>query len=305
MASGAKLLGRTPARIMIVGYPGTGKTGAIASLANAGFKIRMLDYDGNYESLLNFTKPEMLPNIDIISLEDKLRAGVNFIEPNGVPDAFAKGLKAMDNWEYEEDGEKVSLGRSRDWGMDTVVVLDSLTSMGVSAFRRAMVMQGKSPGNITQQVWMLAMNEQDQFIEKLTSPHNRFHVVVLAHLKMISPKDIQKGDDPLTQELKREVADLIPTKLFPNALGQNLPPTIAGHFPTVLLAENDFKNGNLIGRKLKTQSKPELDLKVPAKNLPKDFDLETGLLKVFEMITPGVEACLADHGAVSTTSVKE
>src|ERR1700692_1276245 len=49
MTNAANLLRNPALRIMVVGYPGTAKTGSLASLLNAGFKIRMLDYDGNIE----------------------------------------------------------------------------------------------------------------------------------------------------------------------------------------------------------------------------------------------------------------
>lgn len=296
MANGALLSDREPARVMLVGYPGTAKTGAIAALANAGFKIRMLDFDGNYVSLLKFTKPEFRSNIDIVTLEDSLKALPASYLSSPQPTAFAKGLKLMDRWEYMEGETKVDLGSSDNWGMDTVVVLDSLTAMGECAFRRAMALSNKTPTNVTQQVWGLAMKEQDQFIEKLTSPRNRFHVIVTAHLKMISPKDIQKDDSDLTKELKERAVELIPTRLFPSALGQGLPPTIGGHFPTILLAENQFSAKGVPSRKLVTVSRPELDLKLPAPNLPASFDIEDGLVEVFKLITPGIKECLADHG---------
>jgi len=294
MANLNQLKETTPARIMIVGYPGTAKTGSLVSLINAGYKVRVLDFDGNIEPLLNFADPAMFKNVDVVHLADKLRSGAKFIEPDGVPEAFSTALRLMDHWKYTNpDGTVTDLGRSKEWGLDTIVVVDSLTSMGDAAFRRAMVMQNKSPGSITQQVWMLAMQEQNNFIEKLTDPKNGHHVIVLSHLKMISPKDVQNGDDSLTKELKEKAADIIPTKLFPSALGQNLPPTIGGHFPTLLLAESDFKGSEAI-RKLKTVPRPELDLKVPAPNMPKSFDISDGLFKIFDLITAGNKHNLKD-----------
>ncbi len=59
----------------------------------------------------------------------------------------------MDRWKYTEDGEEVDLGASKDWGPDTVVVLDSLTAMGTAAFRRQMSLMNKTPLNTTQQLW--------------------------------------------------------------------------------------------------------------------------------------------------------
>lgn len=287
MANAAALKRKLPARIMIVGYPGTGKTGSLVSLINAGYKVRYLDFDGNVDPLLLYADPDKLVNVDIINLQDSLKDAGGYIGVNGLPTAFARGLKLLDSWKYkDEDGAEVDLGRSKDWGPDTIVVVDSLTRMGDAAFRRALGLLNRTPANVTQQVWQLAMKEQEAFIDKLTNASNNFHVVVLAHLSIISPKDITKDDADLTKDIKEQVAELIPARLFPSALGQKLPPKIGGYFPTLILAEAEFK-GNTPTRKLKTQTKPELDLKVPAKDFPASVDIADGLLKIFNAITPG------------------
>lgn len=292
MVSAAKMAEAQPVRALIVGYPGAGKTGACACLASAGYQLRVLAFDkvGNMSPLLQYTDQDKLGNIDICLLEDKLRSGQKFIETAGLPEAFSGALKMMDHWTYkDEDGNEVDLGRSKDWGPETVVVLDSLTAMGEAAFRRAQAMLNKTPLNTTQQVWGLAMRDQEAFLEKLTSNANKFHVVVLSHLKMIGPKDIMPNDDDTTKELKGRVADIVPTRLFPSALGQSLPPKVGMHFPTVLLAEQEHK-GPVVRRVLRTVSRPELDLKVPAKGLPKELDISDGLLQVFKAISKRSEA---------------
>jgi hypothetical protein len=293
MANAAKLALRSPVRAMLVGYPGAGKTGALASIANMGYKIRFLDFDGNTEPLLRFTKPEFLPNIDIVYFEDKMRRGAKGFEPLGNPTAFAGALDMMDHWKYTEaDGTIVDLGASKDWGCDTVVVLDSLTAMGEAAMRRVMFMANKNIFNRTQQVWGIAQGEQEAFVNKLTSKSNNFHVIVLAHLKMISPKDVQSGDSDLTKQLKEKAADLVPTRLFPSALGQALPPIIGGHFPTLLLVEPKYLPGNKVKRMIKSVPRADLDLKVPiATDQQGDLEIETGLAHLFGILAPPLASC--------------
>jgi hypothetical protein len=281
---------------MLCGYPGSGKTGALASLANAGFKIRILDFDGNLEPLIHFTKPECLGNIDAVTLEDKLRMSDKYVVPVGIPRAFADGLKLMDHWKYTDaDGEEVDLGHSKDWGRDTVLVLDSLTSMGLASKRRAMVLMNKNPGSMTDAVWGTAMAEQEAFIEKLTRQDNRFHIICLSHLKIIGPKEVRKGDDDITMKVKKDNSDLVETRLFPSALGRALPPFIGGHFPTLLLIEPHYLPGSKkVKRVIQSVPRPELDLTVPAPDLPENLDISDGLVKVFDILTGGVEACLKE-----------
>lgn len=298
MANAAKMASRRPVRMMIVGYPGTAKTGGLASLIDAGYKIRMLDYDGNSDPIFQYVnKRENLANVDIVSLEDKLRNGQKFIETTGIPTAFANGLNLLDEWKYkEEDGTEVNLGRSKNWGCDTIVVLDSNSSMGQAAFRRQMALMNKTPITTTQQLWGVAMAQQEAFIEKLTSDSNRFHVIVLAHLKMIGPKDIKDTEDETTKELKKRVADLVDTRLFPAALGQGLPPIIGGHFPILIEASNEFKAGKT-ERVFRTIPRPELDLKVPSRVSFDKVSVSDGLAKIFAELAPPLDQCLAESAA--------
>lgn len=289
-----KIAAKQPVRMMIVGYPGTAKTGMIASLANAGYKIRMIDYDGNSQSLTTYTDKDKLANIDIVYLEDRMRNGDRFIETTGVPTAFRAGLDLMDEWKYKEpDGTEVNLGKSKNWGCDTVVVLDSITSMGLASFRRQQSLSNKTPLNTTEQVWGLAMAQQEAFIEKLTSEVNNFHVIVLAHLKIVGPKDIRKEDEDVTKEIKQELQELIPNRLFPSALGRALPPVIGGHFPILIEAANDFRGGKH-ERVIRVIPRPELDLKLPSRVSFDKANVSNGLAKIFAELAPPLGSC-GDH----------
>ena len=278
--------------ILMVGYPGAGKTGSLACLANAGFKLRILDFDGNLDPLFKFVEPDKRGNVDIVTCEDKLRSGPKFIEVAGLPTAFTDALNMLTQWKYTNaDGEVVDLGRSKDWGRDTVVVVDSLTGMGRAAKRRAMAMQNRTPINFRRNDWGLAMSDQEAFLEILTSSRLHHHVIVTAHLKMIGPKEEEAHDTDLAKELKQRDADIVPTRLFPSALGRALPPNIGEHFPTLLLVESVVKGGKA-RRKIVSVPRPELDLKVPAIELPSPLDVEDGLVQVFEALTGDIQSCL-------------
>jgi hypothetical protein len=281
-----------PVRMMVVGYPGTAKTGGLASLVDAGYKLRVIDYDGNFFPVLQFVKDKSkLVNVDVVTLKDKLRSGQKFLETTGIPEAFAKGLDLMNEWKYKgEDGVEVNLGKTKDWGCDTVLVIDSGTAMGVAAFRRQMSLMNKTFTNTTQQLWGIAMQQQDMFMEYATNPSNRFNVIVLNHLKMIGPKDIKTDDDETTKELKKRISDLVETRLYPNALGQGLPPEIGRHFPILIEASSDFKAGQS-RRVYKTVPRPELDLKLPIRLNKGSYPVETGLAEIFAELAPPLATC--------------
>lgn len=297
MANAAKLLSDRRVFALVVGYPGSGKTGALSPLIDAGFKIRMMDFDGNPDPLFEYVKDKSkLENVDIVHLDDKLRAGQRFIEPMDVVNnsAFKRGLDLMDQWKYKEaDGTEVNLGKSKDWGPDTIVVLDSLTSMGAAAFRRVRALLNKTATNTTQQVWGIAQGEQEDFIRKLKNPDNRFHVIVLSHLVMIGPEDVKEDDKDLTKELKERIAQIVPTRLYPSALGKKLPQNIAQHFPTVLRAQAKYGPGNTVTRRLFLAPTEEVDLKIPAAKIEPILPIETGMLTVFQALSPSSVALVS------------
>lgn len=293
-----------PVRALIVGYPGSGKTTAIAALANAGFKIRYLLYDklSNIQPLLKFTDPDKLGNIDVMHFEDSTFLGRSgFQEVAGIPEAFNNGLRAMIEWRYKQsDGSEVNLGSSKSWGPDTVVVLDSLTSMGEAAMRKVLKWMNKAGPRVPDTAYGPAMKEQMEFVKALVSSNNKHHTIVLAHLKMIGPREIRKGDhgdDEITQAIKRAEADLIPTRLWPRALGRELPQEVGKEFATIIEAANKTIAGGRVQKVLRTAPREELDLKVPDPSLPAELDNKDGLLKVFEALSPASVALVSGKGA--------
>jgi hypothetical protein len=286
MASAVTMVDNSSVRMLLLGPPGSGKTGALASLANAGFKLRIMDLDGNPDSLLAYTRPECLKNIDILSIEDPVGQMGPVPGVKGVPQAETACWKALDRWAYKDpDGTEVDLGKSSDWGPDTVIVLDGLTGHSSACMRKAMSLMNKTVQNVSQPVWGLAQKAQDMYMERLTSTSNRFHVVVISHTKLIGPKDVEQGDSPMTVDLKARLSDMIPTRYFPTAVGKGLPQTIAGHFPTVVLAENQVR-GQSVKRQLVWQPRVDIDLKLPVRSTEGLVNLgpEDGLLKIFEAL---------------------
>lgn len=282
----AKMAKSPSVRMLLTGYPGAGKTGALASLANAGLKLRILDFDGNPESLIQYTKREFLKNIDVASLEDSIGAQGAFLGVKGLPQAFMRALKLLDHWTYTDpDGEVVDLGKSSTWGPDTVVVVDGMTGLSQACFAHAQAVSNKTPLNTTQAVWGLAIHNQLQFIKRLTAAGNAHHVVMISHLKMVGPKMID-GDGDVNKEVKQAAQDLIPTRLYPTALGQQLPQTISGEFPVVAHLGVQHKGGNKMVRAFQLVPTPEMDIKLPVKDLAAlaGVGVETGLWEIFKAL---------------------
>jgi len=310
MANAAKMMQIPLCRSLIAGYPGAGKTSCLAALANAGYKLRVINFDGNPESLIHYTRPEMRHNIDILSFEDPLTWQGSYIGVKGLPTAFPNAFRAMDQWKYEDpDGTPddkgktwTDLGKSSDWREDTVVVLDGTTGLGAAAMAHARACLNKTPLNTTRSVWGLASANQENFLARLTSMDNKFHVVVIAHLKIIGPEGFNDGDDELTKTLKEAKADLVPTRLFPSAVGRQLPQAIAGHFPVVIACEAQAR-GSRVERVLVATARADQDTKLPVANLETlgRLPIETGLLTIFEALGCKAPSQPGKAGSVAAT----
>jgi len=155
-------------KLLLVGDSGTGKTASLASLANAGYKVRILDFDAGLDILKNYLTPEGVKNVTYITLKDDLAKATAWQTGR---DIVFKGWKTP-----TED-----LGKVQDWGPDVVLVADSLTFMGDAAKHAAAALNGKQiNGQLTQQEWGEAVRVIENFLDYITSDYIKCNVVMTA-----------------------------------------------------------------------------------------------------------------------------
>lgn len=290
MASLNTLLANTPVRAFVQGRPKTGKTGALVALVNAGFKLRMLDYDGNIQPLTQFVDPDKRHLVDIVQLQDKLWNSGDGMAPQGKPTAFDDGLKLMQHWKYRYSAEidasiepynnEVDLGKPADWGPDHIVVIDSMTSFGEAAKRRAMVMLNKTRKNSNWRVWDFAQQDVSMAIKAMAHPATRYHLLVMTHPKEISPEVADEDDDQITKEIKQRRAGLSPGRIYPSAPGKALSQVVGAQLPIII---RSFVGQHLGHTRNLMSAEPsaDTDLGVPVKGLKWPIPSEDALLAVF------------------------
>lgn len=245
-----------PVRALYVGDSGSGKTGSLISLLEAGYTIRMLDLDNNADSLLQLCRhinPKLLDQLDIISVRDKFRASqLTGLEVAGQPKAWVDALKFLNKW---DDGTSIN-----DWDDKTIFVLDTLTSAGRAAFHWA---RGMNPSSKDPRQWYAAGQDSlKTMLELLTSPEFNCHILVLSHI------DLVERDDGTT-------------KGYASSLGKALGPQLAKVFPTLIMAETKG-SGNNVKRTIATRPTMLVDLKNPiAFKMEDRYPLETGLATIF------------------------
>ncbi|HEX4919750.1 MAG TPA: AAA family ATPase [Candidatus Bathyarchaeia archaeon] len=244
-------------KLILIGDSGTGKTGALASLVKAGYRLRVLDYDnklagGILPILLRKECPDKLKNVEFVALRDELKSSALGPIVDGMPTAFSKGLQLMDKW---TDGTS-----PKTWndGM-TIFVVDSLTFMSDAAFNWA---KGMNPSAKDPRQWFYsAQNAVEDTLALLTASSFTPHVIVISHVSWQDrPDGTMKG--------------------YPSSVGKALGPTIPAYFENMALCQT------LAGKRtLQTTPTALVDLKNPAafKMLP-TLSIETGLADFFKTI---------------------
>ena len=274
-----------PVKLLGMGYPGTGKTGSLAALANSGrFKLRILDYDGNHQLLYTYIRPEFWPNVDIVTLEDDEKMGPEQMQTVGVPTALTRGMKMLDRWMYndpEAPGGVVDLGPVSSWGTDAVLVVDNLTSLGTAAMHQVLFAAARVGQRPQKSDWGTVQGNIEGFIRLAMSGKLKCNVIVFSHLKMVGPPRPEVKEDAEIREWKVEAAEHIPFRLCPNILGQALAPHAAGHFPLVVLYDREVV-GPKVKRVIKWEPQVEVDTKLYLPGLAPKLDVADGLLKIFD-----------------------
>jgi len=259
MPSGSEHKSSSITKMLLIGESGSGKTGALASLAAAGYKLRILDMDSGLDFLMrNMRKhhPDKLDNIQFVSLRDKLKSNANLgIVASGMPNAYTKAVTLLDKW---EDGSIPS-----EWGPEYILVLDSLTFFANAAFRwkEALNPTAKEPRTI----FYAAQDAVEDVLALLTSAEFNANVIVTSHVRWM-----ERGDGT--------------TKAFPTAIGGALSPKIPTYFNSLVLAET-VGQGESVKRQIRTAPTTFLDLKNPAGNeLSRPLPIETGLADFFKAV---------------------
>lgn len=242
-------------RLLGVGDSGTGKTGSLLSLLQAGYHVGVVDMDNGLAWLKNKIRahhPELAPRLSWMTFRDKMKLTKSGPIYSGMPSAYTSAIQALTTW---EDGSNPS-----EWGPDRVLVLDSLTFFGNAAYN------WKDALNPTvkdkRQIYGEGQNAVEEILSVLTSDDYHTHVVIFSHIRWVARQD---GT----------------TKGYPSALGEALSPKISTYFNSVALYES-MGQGAAQRRMIRTTSTPLMDLKNETIDMLPQLPIETGLADFFK-----------------------
>ena len=237
-----------PIKMLVIGDTGTGKTGALASLANAGYKLHILDYDNGLDILSTTVQGDKFQNVEYETLTEKKKAVGGQVLIQGAPKSFAKGLALLTEW-----GQKYT-------SKEDVIVIDSLTFFSDAAMEHVLAGAGHTGRQPEIQEWGLAMSLMEDVLSILYSDDIKCNVIVNAHIKYIQ--------DEGTGVIKALV----------NTLGSKLPPKVGRYFNHLIMAQQQATGK----RVLLTKGAAMFGLKSPNPNIKAQYPIESGLADYFK-----------------------
>lgn len=255
-------------KMLIEGDSSSGKTGALASLVGAGYKLFILDWDNGLEVLKQFVLrdcPDKIGNVEYRTLQDKRKATPGGIFLDGPPKAFIAGIKMLDRWKYTlDDGTEVDYGVPAEWGPDCILVIDSLTFMAEAAYdwREPLAARGKSGDYDKRAVYGDSQDAIADVLKTTNSENFRTNVIVITHIRYVdNPDGTRKG--------------------YPTAVGAALSPQIPRYFNTVALCQTQAGGK----RTIQTEATAMIDLKNPKPfAAARSYPIETGLADFFAIL---------------------
>lgn len=245
-------------KALCVGESGTGKTGALASLARAGYNLWLLDYDNGYEVLLDLLKDDApaMSRVQVALLRDTITMDRGVPKVKGPPHAYKDAGKTLAEW------------NAQDFGPQDIIVLDTLTTFSDAAFNEALALSSRLNQRPQLQDYGWMAESVKLFIELLTSPDLACHVIVNTHVKFFS------GDD------ESQVA----ARGLPNARGQQISQTVSRYFNSVLLFRSTG-SGPATKRVITTQPRGVVEVKTSAPSSAKpEYPISSGLADLFRDI---------------------
>lgn len=245
-------------KLMYIGDSGTGKTGSLAALVEAGYDLRILDMDNGLDILRNILRhkdPALLEHVDYETRYDRMKKGPAGMMLAGSPKAFNDALALMDKWSDDSI--------PAEWGAKTIFVIDTLTSLARAAHNwfTALNPSAKDGRAIT----FLAQKAIEDVIANICAEEFHTNVIVLSHVEYTSKEGV-------------------PPKGYAAAVGKALGPKLPKYFNTLVLAES-IGTGTNTKRRIKTVPTGIVDVKVANPyNIAAELPLETGLVTLFEQL---------------------
>jgi hypothetical protein len=218
-----------------MGDTGGGKSGALASLADAGYKLHILDTDNGLDILRNlFLDPKSrykrssIDNIDAITVTEAMRT-VGGLRVPASAKAWDKCIGLFDRWKDDE----IDLGSIYSWGSNDILVIDSFTRLCGYAMNKILAANNRLGQTPYQSDWGEAQRIVEAVLITLYDKAVACNVIVNCHIVRI-------GEEASSTNSKGDVIRFTvqgTERGYPASLGKALSPKIGQYFNSALLCE--------------------------------------------------------------------
>ncbi len=252
-------------KLLYIGDSGAGKSGSLASLAAAGYNLRILDVDNGIDVLANLLRSpeagypkEALDRVDYETITDPMR-NVNGKLIPAKASVWQRCVQLLDNWKTET----ANFGPISSWTSQDVLVIDSLTMLSTAALNFVLAMNARLGQKPHQSDWYDGQLLVEGLLQKLYDEGVKCNVIITSHIVFLGEEN---G----------------PMRGYPSSLGSKFPPKIGRYFNTILMAKTTG-SGTGLRRKILTNTAGMVELKntAPMKVKP-EYPLETGLADYFK-----------------------
>lgn len=295
----------SPAKILLIGKAGAGKTGSLASLVASGYNLRIVDTDKGVRTLRSLITDSHYPyakiieerGIDItkavryvpIDTSMKLRTVTRKLPGDGdrgtsetllAPTdakAWMKAIGLLDRWADDE----LDLGHISTWGLQDILVLDSFSTLAKCAYYFSQSMNGRlgsrDQGYDYQRDVGEAQSQLTRLLELLYDSSIGCNVIVISHITWV---DESQGVASRPRETGKDGNFVLSNPDgYPSAIGRALSPQMGKYFSDVYVVRSEG-SGSAVRRTISTVPQDGVVAKHSV-YLEREYPITYGLGEIF------------------------
>ena len=284
-----------PVKILVLGATGAGKTGALASLVHAGYRIRMLDADAGSGLLRTLIGDTQRDALSVITLTEKLTPCDGHLFALN-PTEWMRCTNALTKW---IDDEGRDLGSVSTWDSNDVLVIDTLRTLARCAYAFARKQSNRERALESGMLWRADMGGAQSLIlgliDFLHSKHVKCNVVVNAHVRYSKPDGSSPTDIELEQATREKRVIRMPG--YPEVIGAKAGPIVPIYFNDMVL----IRRGSSGDAVIHTGACDDVDCKTSAPGrVKRTYPQRTGLAELFNDLTQIQSQTQGEHNSGTT-----
>jgi hypothetical protein len=253
--------------MLLIGDSSSGKTGSLASLANAGYNLRIIDLDNGLDVLADvLSDPKSIYSKDALSkvyfetITDSMKNQAGKLIPGKVT-VWKRTIDLLNNWKTES----ADFGPISSWTPQDVLVIDSLSFLCTAAMNFILSLNARLGQPPQQSDWYQAQQLIESLLQMLYDDGVKCNVIINCHITYIGEEN---G----------------PQHGYPASLGKALSPKIGRYFNSVLMTRCVGQGSNT-KRQILTNSTGMVELKTTAPSrVAASYPIETGLADYFKTV---------------------